>query len=106
MLGLLALVWALWLVYFDTYHVSPVIIVLRTWVPQWALVTWAATGGVGLLFVTPPGYRRPIHLLMCSFWIFIACSIAATDIAMTGIPVYSAVGILHSLKYILSPYEH
>jgi hypothetical protein len=102
LLGALGITWGIWLVAFHSYQLSPVLAALRDWhVPEYIMVWWPVLAGSGLLFLRPR-HRRPLHLVMCAFWAFIAFAIAQTNLALTAIPVYAVVGILHGGSYVLA----
>lgn len=101
LLGALGVLWGIWLVVFHSYQVSPVLAALREWnIPEWLMVVWPMLAGTSLL-VLPSIWRRPIHLVMCPFWLFVTMSIAETNIALTAVPVYATVGLLHAGLYVL-----
>jgi len=102
LLGALGIAWGIWLVAFHSYQLSPVLAALRDWqIPEPVMVWWPVLAGSGLLFLRPR-HRRLLHLVMCAFWAFIAFAIAQTNFALTAIPVYVVVGILHGGSYVLA----
>lgn len=101
-LGVLGMIWGFWLVIFHSYQLSPVLQALRDWqVPEYVMVMWPALAGACLLAL-PPRHRRNVHLVMCAFWAFVAVAVAQTNLALTAIPVYGAVAILHGGSYVLA----
>jgi hypothetical protein len=91
-----------WLIVFDSYNKSPVLAILKTWgVPEWLLVVWPVLCGICIIAL-PARWRRPVHLTAFPFWIFVAFAIFQRDIALTAIPVYAAIGILHAGNFLLS----
>lgn len=101
-LGVLGLIFALWLILFDSYKVSPVLAPLRLWgVPESVMICWPALAGYILLFGGRE-WRRITHLAMAPFWIFVAISIAYTNVALTAVPVYATIGCIHAGKYVLA----
>lgn len=102
LLAFLELTWGVWLIAFDSYNKSPVLAVLRMWgVPEWVLIGWPVFCGLCIIFF-PGRWRRSVHLLAFPFWIFVASAIFQRDIALTAIPVYSAIGLLHAGSYVLA----
>jgi hypothetical protein len=98
----LELTWGAWLIVFDSYNKSPVLAILKTWgVPEWLLVVWPVLCGICIIAL-PARWRRPVHLTAFPFWIFVAFAIFQRDIALTAIPVYAAIGILHAGNFLLS----
>lgn len=101
-LGCLGIIWGFWLVIFHSYQLSPVLQALRDWqVPEFAMVLWPSLAGVCFL-VLPHRHCRNIHLLMCAFWAFVAVAVSQTNLALTAIPVYATVAVLHGGSYILT----
>lgn len=99
LLGVLGIAWGAWLLLFSTYHTSPVLYAFRAWrVWEWVLILWPSVGGIFLLFFSKVRHK-PIHLAMCSFWLFITAAIAQTDITLTAVPVYATIGFLHASSY-------
>lgn len=104
-LGVLGIIWGFWLVVFNSYRLNPVLAPLRAWqIPELVIVLWPALAGVCFI-VLPHHHRRNIHLLMCAFWAFVAFTVAQTNMALTAIPVYGAVAILHGGSYVLAARE-
>lgn len=104
-LGILGLVFGLWLVVFDSYNLSPVLAPLRLWgVPESVMICWPALAGFVLL-LGKRSWRRATHLVMAPFWIFVAISIAYTNVALTAVPVYVTIGAIHAVKYALATAE-
>jgi hypothetical protein len=102
LLACLELTWGAWLIVFDSYDKSPVLAILKTWgVPEWVLILWPVLCGVCIIAL-PADWRRPAHLTAFPFWIFVAVAIFQRDIALTAIPVYAAIGILHAGNFLLS----
>jgi hypothetical protein len=99
-LGLLGIVWGIWLIAFNSYYASPVLAALHDWyIPEWLMILWPVLAGTVLLSL-PYSFRRPVHLVMCAFWAFIAFAVAQTSVVLTAIPVYAVVGILHGGSYV------
>lgn len=95
-LGILGILWGVWLVVFDTYTTSPVLMSLRLWhVPEWLMIVWPSLAGA-MLLVLGRDFKWHIHLVMCCFWLFITVAIAETNITLTAVPIYATVGILHA----------
>lgn len=96
LLGLLCIGWAVWLLVFDSYHVSNVLSALRGWnVPEVLILTWLFSCGGGLIFLSP-FWRKNIHFLMFAFWMFITFAIAETNITLTAIPIYITIALIHA----------
>lgn len=105
LLGLLGVVFGCWLIVFDSYKLSPVLAPLRLWgVPEWLMVVWPFVAGLTLLFGRR-AWRRTTHLAMFPFWVFVAISIAYTNVALTAVPVYTTIGLIHAVKYVLATVE-
>lgn len=106
LLGMLAVVWGVWLLVFDSYNTSPVLAVLREWhIPEMLLIVLPPLLGLCLLFLSV-AWKRHVHLFLSVFWIFIAAAVAVTNIALTAVPVYVTVAFIHAGSFLLSSRVH